>query len=44
VYREVGRIGDLISFEPDKVTVLIDGAQLPVEPGQHVVPHGPIEI
>jgi uncharacterized protein (DUF427 family) len=40
-YREVGRIGDLISFEPDKVTVLIDGAQLRLEPGQHVVAHGP---
>ena len=40
-YREVDRIGDLISFEPDKVTVTIDGEQLQLEPGQHVVPHGP---
>ena len=40
-YREVERVGDLISFEPDKVTVAIDGEQLLLEPGQHVVPHGP---
>jgi uncharacterized protein (DUF427 family) len=40
-YREVDRIGDLISFEPDKVAITIDGAELHVEPGQRVVPHGP---
>lgn len=40
-YRDVDRIGDLISFEPDKVTVTIDGEELHLEPGQHVVPHGP---
>jgi uncharacterized protein (DUF427 family) len=39
-YSEVERIGDLISFEPDKVTVTIDGEQLQLEPGQHVVSHG----
>jgi uncharacterized protein (DUF427 family) len=39
-YREVDRITDFISFEPDKVTVLLDGAQLKLEPGQHVLPHG----
>ena len=39
-YPEVQRIGDLISFEPDKVEVTIDGEQLRLEPGQHVVPHG----
>lgn len=40
-YREVDRISDLISFEPDKVTVLIDGVEQHLEPGQHVVAHGP---
>jgi uncharacterized protein (DUF427 family) len=40
-YRDVDRIGDLVSFEPDKVTVLIDGEQLRLQAGQHVVAHGP---
>jgi Domain of unknown function (DUF427) len=40
-YPEVGRIANLVSFEPDKVTVQLDGAQLRLEPGQEVVPHGP---
>ncbi len=40
-YREVDRIDDLISFEPDKVTVVIDGERLQLAPGQQVVPHGP---
>jgi uncharacterized protein (DUF427 family) len=40
-YREVDRIDDLISFEPDKVTVTIDGEQLKPAPGQRVVAHGP---
>lgn len=40
-YTEVGRISDLVSFEPDKVTVTIDGAVQELAPGQHVVPHGP---
>jgi uncharacterized protein (DUF427 family) len=40
-YREVERVGDFISFEPDKVTVTIDGEPLRLEPGQHVVAHGP---
>jgi uncharacterized protein (DUF427 family) len=39
-YTEVGRIGGLISFEPDLVEVHIDGAQLRLEPGQSVIPHG----
>lgn len=39
-YKEVDRIADLISFEPDKVTVTIDGEQLELVPGQTVVPHG----
>jgi uncharacterized protein (DUF427 family) len=40
-YREVDRIGDMISFEPDKVTVAIDGERLEPVSGQQVVPHGP---
>jgi uncharacterized protein (DUF427 family) len=40
-YREVDRIDDLISFEPDKVAVTVDGERLQVAPGQQVVPHGP---
>ncbi|MGH2885010.1 MAG: DUF427 domain-containing protein [Solirubrobacteraceae bacterium] len=40
-YREVDRISDLISFEPDKVTVVIDGVVQHLAPGQHVVAHGP---
>jgi uncharacterized protein (DUF427 family) len=40
-YREVDRISDLVSFEPDKVTVTIDGVVQKLAPGQNVVPHGP---
>jgi uncharacterized protein (DUF427 family) len=40
-YREVDRIAGYASFEPDKVTVTIDGRQLLPEPGQNVVSHGP---
>lgn len=40
-YREVDRIDDAISFEPDKVTVTIDGERLELAPGQRVVAHGP---
>ena len=40
-YREVDRIAGFVSFEPDKVTVTIDGEVLEPEPGQHVVAHGP---
>jgi uncharacterized protein (DUF427 family) len=39
-YPEVMRIRDHISFEQDKVTVLIDGKVLALEPGQQVSPHG----
>jgi uncharacterized protein (DUF427 family) len=39
-YREVERIADLISFEPDKVTLEIDGVVEHLAPGQQVVPHG----
>jgi uncharacterized protein (DUF427 family) len=40
-YPEVRRISSLVSFEPDIVTVHLDGTQLRLEPGQSVVPHGP---
>jgi uncharacterized protein (DUF427 family) len=40
-YPEVGRISNLVSFEPDIVSVYLDGTQLHLEPGQLVVPHGP---
>jgi uncharacterized protein (DUF427 family) len=40
-HPEVGRISDLVSFEPDVVSVQIDGTQLRLEPGQTVIPHGP---
>ena len=40
-YPEVGRIFNLVSFEPDIVSVNLDGAQLRLEPGQTVIPHGP---
>ncbi|HYT20184.1 MAG TPA: DUF427 domain-containing protein [Candidatus Polarisedimenticolia bacterium] len=40
-YPEVGRISGLVSFEPDIVSVQLDGTQLHLEPGQTVIPHGP---
>jgi uncharacterized protein (DUF427 family) len=40
-YSEVGRISDLVSFEPDEVSVFLDGVQIRLEPGQAVVAHGP---
>ena len=39
-WPEVGRVRDLVSFEPDKVTVLLDEKVLDLEPGQQVSPHG----
>lgn len=39
-YAEVGRVSGLVSFEPDKVDVFLDGKQLQLEPGQQVKPHG----
>ncbi|MEV7990895.1 DUF427 domain-containing protein [Streptomyces sp. NPDC086077] len=39
-YQEVGLVSDLVSFEPDKVEVSLDGVPLRLEPGQNVVPHG----
>jgi uncharacterized protein (DUF427 family) len=40
-YAEVGRISGLVSFEPDIVSVELDGAQLRLAPGQTVIQHGP---
>ena len=40
-YAEVGRIADFVSFEPDLVSVLIDGVQIHLAPGQTVISHGP---
>jgi uncharacterized protein (DUF427 family) len=40
-YAEVARISDLVSFEPDIVSVQLDGVQLRLDPGQTVIPHGP---
>src|SRR5215467_6416827 len=39
-WTEVARICGLVSFEPDKVAVSLDGARLTLEPGQNVVAHG----
>lgn len=40
-FSEVRRISGLVSFEPDIVSVKLDGRQLHLEPGQTVIPHGP---
>jgi len=40
-YAQVGRISDLVSFEPDIISVQLDGTQLRLAPGQTVIPHGP---
>jgi hypothetical protein len=37
----VNRISNLVSFEPDIISVFVDGKQLQLEPGQTVIPHGP---
>ena len=39
-WPEVRRVRGLVSFEPDKIEVYLDGARLELEPGQTVVPHG----
>lgn len=39
-WPEVRRVRDLVSFEPDKIEVYLDGTRLELEPGQTVVPHG----
>jgi uncharacterized protein (DUF427 family) len=40
-YAEVSRVSSLVSFEPDIVSVQLDGSPLRLEPGQAVIPHGP---
>jgi uncharacterized protein (DUF427 family) len=39
-WPEVGRVSNLVSFEPDKIDVWLDGRRLHPEPGQTVVAHG----
>lgn len=39
-WTEVVRVRNLLSFEPDKIQVHLDGKQLQLEPGQTVIPHG----
>jgi uncharacterized protein (DUF427 family) len=39
-FDEVAAIGDLVSFEPDKVEVTLDGKRLKLEQGQKVISHG----
>jgi uncharacterized protein (DUF427 family) len=39
-WTEVRRVSGLVSFEPDKIEVSLDGTRLRLEPGQGVVPHG----
>jgi uncharacterized protein (DUF427 family) len=39
-WTEVRRVTGLVSFEPDKVEVHLDGSRLRLEPGQTVVAHG----
>jgi uncharacterized protein (DUF427 family) len=40
-WTEVERVSGMVSFEPDKVEVRLDGIELRLEPGQLVIPHGP---
>jgi uncharacterized protein (DUF427 family) len=40
-FSEVGRISGLVSFEPEVVSVQLDGTRLQLAPGQTVVAHGP---
>lgn len=39
-YPEVGRVSDLVSFEPNEIEVTLDGTRLHLEPGQAVAAHG----
>ena len=39
-FDDMAAIGDLVSFEPDRVEVTLDGERLEAEPGQNVVAHG----
>jgi hypothetical protein len=38
--EDMAAIGDVLSFEPDRVEVILDGHRLELEPGQKVVSHG----
>jgi uncharacterized protein (DUF427 family) len=40
-YPEVGRISNFVSFEPELLSVHLDGTRLHLEPGQEVIAHGP---
>jgi uncharacterized protein (DUF427 family) len=40
-WAEVRRICGLISFEPHKMEIQLDGTRLRLEPDQTVIPHGP---
>ena len=39
-WDDMAAIGDLVSFEPDRVEVTLDGERLEAAPGQTVVAHG----
>jgi uncharacterized protein (DUF427 family) len=39
-WPEVARVSGFVSFEPDKIEVLLDDRRLELEPGQAVTPHG----
>jgi len=39
-WPEVAGVANLVSFEPDKVDAVLDGAKLALERGQTVIPHG----
>jgi uncharacterized protein (DUF427 family) len=39
-WPEVRRVADMVSFEPDKIDVYLDGKRIVLEPGQSVVAHG----
>ena len=39
-FDDMAAIGDLVSFEPDRVEVTLDGQHLRLELGQTVVSHG----
>jgi uncharacterized protein (DUF427 family) len=39
-FDDMAAIGDLVSFEPDRVEITLDGERLRLEPGQTVVSHG----
>ena len=39
-WAEIRCVCGLVSFEPDKVEMHLDGARLRLEPGQNVISHG----